>query len=378
MSKLEDIYKRYAELESQVPKVYKAGELKTNLPARTFTTDELRNYITQSAQQASRSVPVSEARFQTPEQLGQTVQQITRMLEPYTKAQKEAAQYGYGQAMQNLANKWAARGLLASGGAMAQERAGAVDLARILSDIEAQQQATAIPYALQYGQLGLQESNQLFNQQMANLQQQQQVLADAIRNYLSGMSQEEAQRQFEQNYDLQRALYEYQRAQQQLDNMRNILAAQTDIAGQLAVLPMQEAQLTGRYEGQKTLAARQLESDTAYRDAQLKLATLDTTLRYIDQLGYPEKQRKDIADVVDYAQSGGAGMSLRNYATVKGGNVDYNAETQNVTVDIGGKKITFKAGQGDAYGIGATTDEKGNTVHYVADPDKLNSALGGS
>ncbi|MGB9904272.1 MAG: hypothetical protein ACPLQO_06345, partial [Desulfotomaculales bacterium] len=118
-------------------------------------------------------------------------------------------------------------------------------------------------------------------------------------------------------------------------------------------------------------------SDNAYREGQLKLGTLDTTLRYLETLGYPKDIQQGVTQIVNYAQSGGAGMSLRNYVASKNGTVEYDDSTGKVTINLPGTPpISFVAGnnaQMAALGLGY---DPATGQHYVSDPAKFNAFTG--
>ena len=253
-----------------------AGDLKT---PRTFTLERLSNAIEQ-ARTAASPVQVRQQRYQTTEHLGNLVNEINRMLQPLTEAQKGAAQTAFNQNMQKLSNQWAARGLLSSGAAAAQQRQAVENLASQMAAIEAQQQATAIPLAFQYADLGLREDAQRFAQEESNRNFLAQMAQNYVNNLLAGMSQEEAQRQFQQTFEQNRAQAAVENMlralgfqEEQLQNyIRNILAATQMEIGQNQwaqefnrQLDLDDfnrqvtiAQLTGMYNGQPTLEYMQL------------------------------------------------------------------------------------------------------------------------
>ncbi len=151
-----------------------------------FTLEQLQQYINQ-ARQAGGSFD----RFQTPEHLAGLVQQASQILDPLTQQRQQEAQTLANRQQYDLQNRWASQGLLASGGAMAQGSELAQQAAREQDRIRAEQQAQALLLALQYGQLGLQESG------MASEREQQ-----AVANLLAALGQQEGMRQFEQTFGL--------------------------------------------------------------------------------------------------------------------------------------------------------------------------------
>ena len=288
-AKTVDMSRVYAAIGSRPEQVFQLRELRPlleqqrtagnlNTP-RTFTLERLSNAIEQ-ARTAASPVQVRQQRYQTTEHLGNLVNEINRMLQPLTEAQKGAAQTAFNQNMQKLSNQWAARGLLSSGAAAAQQRQAVENLASQMAAIEAQQQATAIPLAFQYADLGLREDAQRFAQEESNRNFLAQMAQNYVNNLLAGMSQEEAQRQFQQTFEQNRAQAAVENMlralgfqEEQLQNyIRNILAATQMEIGQNQwaqefnrQLDLDDfnrqvtiAQLTGMYNGQPTLEYMQL------------------------------------------------------------------------------------------------------------------------
>lgn len=303
---------------------------------QVFGLEQIQEAI-RAQQQAGISPQVQQARFQTPTQLGQIVSQLMQILQPYTRSQQQAAQTGFGQALDTLRNTWAARGLLASGAAASQERQAAENLAQQLANIEAQQLANAVPWALQYGQLSLQEAGQIFNQ-LANIRDFEQARAQqAVANLLAALGQQEAMRQFEQTFGLDVERLRSQEFQNYLDQLARYYGLETGqsqwaqefglerqaqdfnrwlqtqqlnqaamnnwlnnlvSAGTLAqratefqqTLPLQIAELTGDYMGTKTLAARELEMQDQQRQ-------IDNALSRTQVLGFVTPQDSVILGV---------------------------------------------------------------------------------
>lgn len=161
-------------------------------PGDTFTTDELKGAITKAGNAAS-PVAVQASKYQDPAQFQALISQMNNVLAPLTQAQQGAAQTAYGQASNQLANKWAANGLLASGGAMAQQQQGANALAGQMSAIEAQQQANAIPLAQQFANLSLAEDQQKFNQNANNRDFTQNQAQQNVSNLYNALGQQQGQ-----------------------------------------------------------------------------------------------------------------------------------------------------------------------------------------
>lgn len=159
------------------------------------TTPQVFN-LQQLQQAMSRPLPEpAQPRFATPEQLGQWIAQFQQVQEPWLQAATELARAEANRQLQQLQSQWAARGLLASGGAMAQEREAAENLARQLAETRTRALAEAVGQALQAGQLSLEEAAQLWRQAYEARQ------AD-VENLLRALSQQEQMRQWEQAFGL--------------------------------------------------------------------------------------------------------------------------------------------------------------------------------
>ncbi len=173
----------------------------------------------QQGGQTGGQIAVNAPRFATPEQLTQSIQAITQAMNPLTQAQTQAAQTGFNQAFGNLQADWARKGLLSSGAAAAQERQAVENMAQQLASIQANAQAQAIPLALQYGQLGLQEANQLFGQQAQNRAFEYGRSQDTVNNLLRGLGQQEQSRQFDTGVGLDVERLRSQEYQNYLNNL---------------------------------------------------------------------------------------------------------------------------------------------------------------
>lgn len=210
-------------------------------------------------------INILEERFQNPEQLSSAVEAIMSILEPQTAAQESASRTAYNQQMQNLADNMASSGLLRSGGYASKREQGARDLASNLASIRANQQANAIPMAMQYGQLGMQEQAQRFGQEQANWQNQN----TAEQQRLSGLSDIWGKQFGLEQFDWQKYVDQESLKNQRAATAASASAARAGASAQNAIAraqleqannqfaleqALQEAQLTGFYNGNPTMA----------------------------------------------------------------------------------------------------------------------------
>jgi hypothetical protein len=164
-----------------------------NKPNEVFNKEFLEQLMAKQREAGGGDVTVDPAKFQTPEHIASLIEQMNGVLQPYTDIQKQSATSGFNETMQGNRNKWAGRGLLASGAAMAQEQQGANALAGQLAGIDATAQKEAIGHAFNYGQLGLQESDMRFGQQMQNREFDLNRSNQAVAQYLSALGFQEDQ-----------------------------------------------------------------------------------------------------------------------------------------------------------------------------------------
>jgi hypothetical protein len=164
-------------------------------PDEQFSLGDLKGMMDQQQQAGGESQQLDPARFQNPEQVSQLINQMNQVLSPLAQQQKDTLQSGFNQNMQNMDNKWASRGLASSGGAMKQQQQGVNALAGQMKDVDAQTQANAIPLALQFGQMGLQEDGQRFNQNMANRQFDQSRSQAGVGNLMNALGIQQGQQQ---------------------------------------------------------------------------------------------------------------------------------------------------------------------------------------
>lgn len=164
-------------------------------PQSVLDMNGYKDWIDKIANAGGADVAVDPARFQSTEHLANLFKQMQDMLAPQTQAQKDAANSAYGSAANQLDNKWASRGLLASGAAAAQQQQGANSLAQQMAGIEANQQANAMNLGLNYADLGLRESDQRFNQQQSNRQFDLSRATSGAGAYMGGLNFQEQQLQ---------------------------------------------------------------------------------------------------------------------------------------------------------------------------------------
>ena len=256
---------------------YKTTPLQAQTP-QTFSGQQLSDAI--GRQQTAGQAPTpGQAQFATPEQFGAYVDKTQQMLQPYTDQQRKAAEIAFNQAMQKYRNQAAATGMQRSGGAVSQQMGAVGDYARTQAGIEASALANALQAALQTGQLSLSEQGQLYNQGLQTAQFDQgratttaQMLANAlgqqenIRQGEMGLNLNQqtnalaqlanalgldvGQNQWAQGYDLQRELAQHGL---NMDAAKlNQGAYQFD-----KTFPLQEAGVTGTYQGKPTVAAEE-------------------------------------------------------------------------------------------------------------------------
>jgi hypothetical protein len=215
------------------------------------------------------SIPLQQTFFQSPDAVKNLTQQAMQILQPYVQAQTQTAQTAYGQALQQLQNEWANRGLLASGAAAGAEAEGAQQLANTLAQIQGQAAQQALQTGMQYGQLGSQEGAQLFSEQQANQQFALQRAYDYLQSLMQGAQLEQSGNEFQaaqQAAAAQNAVGNYLQGlgfqnQVQQENIANAMAL-----SQLFGIPVQPAStgagLFGQIpQGMPTLAATQTIAD---------------------------------------------------------------------------------------------------------------------
>ena len=220
-------------------------------------------------------------RFGTPDQLVNTIQALVGQMQPLTDARlQEHDVYGQEQ-MRGLGQDWASRGMLASGGAMSQERQAAADLARQRAGIHAEAQAEAIPLALQYGELGLREdeANRRFLLDRllgsADIGLRGYGLEEDTRQF--DLTHDQRERQFDRKMDQQASQFEREMGLQEgqlmgVFNDQPTLAARQfgeDIRQFEKTHGLREGELLGHYQGQRTLGGQQLDAQQQYWAGQL-------------------------------------------------------------------------------------------------------------
>ena len=316
---------------------YKSTPAQAQTP-QTFSGQQLSDAI--GRQQTAGQAPApNEAQFATPEQFGAYVDKTAQMLQPYTDQQKKAAEVAFNQAMQKITNQAAATGAHRTGGHTSRQMGAAGDYARTQAGIEAQALANALQTALQTGRLSMDEASQIWNQGMAGAQfdqskattnaqllsnalgQQEQIRQGEMGIDLSHRNQALAalaqvlgmdvnQSQWAQGYDLQRELAQYGldldaaklgQNQYQFDK----------------TFPLQEAGVTGTYQGKPTVAAQKQAYEQAMDQlkAQMQMddASFDQWLK-TQQLAISEAAQRTDASYKTHLK--GLGLSEANAKTV--------------------------------------------------------------
>jgi hypothetical protein len=236
-----------------------------NKPSEVFSKEFLDELMAKQREAGGGDVAVDPAKFQTPEHIKGLIEQMMGVLNPLADIQKGTATSGFNSQMSGLRDKWAARGLLNSGGAMAQEQQGANALAGQLAGIDAQTQADAIGHAFNYGQLGLQESDMRFGQQMQNrefdLNRSNQAVAqylsalgfqeDQIQNYIGNMKDAKGMEMQDNQWSQE---FGHQRQQSYLDNMFKNTQMKED---------------SRQFDTNLSEEQRQFNTDTAIKEGQL-------------------------------------------------------------------------------------------------------------
>lgn len=389
---LQDLQRKADELYNQLSNMQQITIPQPNLGEKVVNLRDLVSRVNSLEQLANRTIPVRQPQFQSPEGLKPYIETFQQILEPYVQAQTEQARAEHRSALEKLRNQWAARGLLASGAAAAQERSAASELAKLISAIRAEQLAKAVPWALQSGQLALAENEQIFNQQLSNWTTQANILGKALDSLYKTAELEETQRQFAEKMALERAKFELEQRKTAIENQLKALGVQAELAKALANEAVQREELAiRRYEaesadayrkGQLELGRGQLASEDVYRrgmldveqkkiDYSVQKDSLDFMKSMIEQTKtLPKDVKSSTTSVIDYYQTGGAGMSLRSFISEKNGSVGYDGT--NVTVTLGGKTLQFPAGKGEQYGV---SFDPASGLHYVSDPKKLLDSL---
>lgn len=152
----------------QKPQTYTAPSMNIANPGATVVnhTDLLNNAKQQGAAQYNVAVP--DARFQNADHMNTLVQQMMQMYQPQIQQQQQQLQQQYGQADTRMQEQLAARGMLSSGMGADQQRALQQSLAQELSGVIANAQASAIPNAMNFANIGLSEQDMMLGQQNQN------------------------------------------------------------------------------------------------------------------------------------------------------------------------------------------------------------------
>ena len=197
---------------------------------------------------------------QTPDQLMQLITMMQQQMQPMVDSRQADAQARGEQDLRAMQDMMARRGMVASGVAGAQQQAGMGELNRLLDAISGEAQAQAIPLGLQYADLGMREEEMArrFELDRAGM---------GLEGLLQGLGLQEQMRLGEQGLDLQRMLGNQSAEQNWLNSLISAGAHQTGADIDLrrlaenvrqfdTMLPIHEAPLTGRYQGEQTMDAR--------------------------------------------------------------------------------------------------------------------------
>lgn len=293
---------------------------KTAGTTNKFTLDQLQGSI-DGAKNAGGAVPVQAYQYQNPEQFQKVLTQMNQVLAPLTQAQKGAAQTSYGQASQALDNKWSRNGLLASGGAAAEQQQGANALASQMQGIEAQQQANALPMAFNFANLSMNEDQQKFAQNANNRDFGAQQAQNNVGNVLSGLGAQMNQNQFD-----------FSKSQAGVGNMLSALGLQ----GQQQQQWMQNAQNQAGMDIGQNQWAQQFGQQVKQSDVNNQLAGIglqDTQMQnYLRNLqnatGMDVSQNQWAQQFGLQRQQSEMGNDL-NWAQLQQGGNQFNANLQN-------------------------------------------------
>lgn len=313
---------------------------------QTFNLGQIQNAIDRQ-RATGQQIAVDPARFQNTQHLANTIQEILKTTQPLTQSQKESAEVGFNTGLNKLQSSWASRGLGASGGVMAKEAEMADALSRQMRQIDAEQQANAIPLALQYGQLGLQESGQRFAQQADNRNFEYGKESDYVNNLRNALAQQEQMRQFEQNFGLDLERLNSGERQAYQDNLARAIGMdmnQNQWSQEFGLnrdqfdwgKRLDEANLTGNWNGQRTLQGSQFDWSKALGESQLTgmydgAKTWDRELAE-RQLAFNQAKEARISS--GGGRSGGSSGGSSN-ATYTAPNVKYNPKNSaNVKAQI--------------------------------------------
>lgn len=237
--------------------------------AKTTNLSELAN-IARSTPQYNR-----QRQFSTPQYLSRLAQQQYQQMRPMVQSQIRQSEQQFADRARGLQEQMARWGLLRGGrtiGQLQRNNQARINAANAIQTAAMQQ---AWEQALPVAQFGLSEQSYL--DQLRN--QQAQRLFENLANYY-GM--QTAQSQWAQQFAADQA----QRMYQNLADYYARKSAENRWAQEMALKEALEgATLTGRYQDQETLAARQLAQQQAEAENQLKLDILKALLDYNINVG---------------------------------------------------------------------------------------------
>ena len=178
----------------------------------------------EAQRQAGGDLPTPDApRFNTPEGFGGYINQVRSMLAPHVQSQQQQATSAHNRAMQNLRSRLANQGMQNTGTAMAQQRAGAGDLANTYANLDANALAQALQFGVQAGELSMREAQQVWAQKMQRAGFEYGRASDYTQNLAGGLGMQEQMRHNERGLDLNVQQLEHQRAQSILSHLSQAL-----------------------------------------------------------------------------------------------------------------------------------------------------------
>jgi diphthamide synthase (EF-2-diphthine--ammonia ligase) len=263
-------------------------------PAQTQQTAQTTQ---QPAAQQTTAQPHQTATVMTPTQYMELAKQFSGLFD--TAAQEQAARNNFAQNMQTMQGDWASRGLGASGAAAAAEGQAAADLATNLAQLKSQSMEKAMPFAMQY----------------ADQQQQADQFAKTFGLQQNQFDWQKGQQEWQNQFDVEKFDWQKEYEKTSLELQRQgisasaanaaagnaIAQAQLDMQQKNAALNqrLQEAELTGTYNGVQTLEAQQQAFNQALQVAQLTGYVPDALLS-----GMSDAQKATIQTVAANKRSG--------------------------------------------------------------------------
>lgn len=264
--------------------------MSTNNMGQATNVNAVNNQINKAANTLSNPT------MQNGQLVGQLTGDILQNLNPVRQQQNAAINQQYNNSAQRLAEQLAASGANRGGNTARQALALEQGRNTALANANASLVQNALSQALPFGQLQLSEKGLLQGQQQTAANQLASLLGqqEASRQWATGFNADQLQRQFQNIFNTQQAQagenrfgqqFNADQLQQQFQNLlqANQLASDENrygqqfnqqgsqfdrsLAEQIAARQgqqgLQEAGLTGQYQGQQTLAAQQLAQQIA-------------------------------------------------------------------------------------------------------------------